>query len=54
VAETLVGEIPVPIKMVGVADTFTESAKDLDPLLDKYGMSVEDIVRAAQQAVKQK
>ena len=54
VAEFLVGEIPVPIKMVGVADTFTESAKDLDPLLDKYGMSVENIVRAAQQAVKQK
>jgi transketolase len=54
VAEFLVGEIPVPIKMVGVADTFTESAKDLDPLLDKYGMSVENIVRAAQQAMKQK
>ena len=54
VAEFLVGEIPVLIKMVGVADTFTESAKDLDPLLDKYGMSVENIVRAAQQAVKQK
>ena len=54
VAEFLVGEIPVPIKMVGVADTFTESAKDLDPLLDKYGMSVENIVGAAQQAVKQK
>jgi len=54
VAEFLVGEIPVPIKMVGVADTFTESAKDFDPLLDKYGMSVENIVRAAQQAVKQK
>ncbi len=54
VAETLVGETPVPIKMVGIADTFTETSKDFDSLLDKYGMAVDDIVKAAQQAVKQK
>ncbi len=54
VAEALVGETPVPIKMVGIADTFTETSKDFDSLLDKYGMAVDDIVRAAQQAVKQK
>ncbi|MBU2536482.1 MAG: transketolase family protein [Chloroflexi bacterium] len=54
VAETLVGEIPVPIKMVGIADTFTETSKDFDSLLDKYGMAVDDIVKAAQQAVKLK
>ena len=54
VAEALVGETPVPIKMVGIADTFTETSKDFDSLLDKYGMAVDDIVKAAQQAVKQK
>ena len=54
VAEALVGEIPVPIKMVGIADTFTETSQDFDSLLDKYGMAVDDIVKAAQQAVKQK
>lgn len=54
VAEAIAGEIPVPVKRVGVADKFTESSKDLDPLLDKYGMAVEDIVGAAQGAVKLK
>jgi transketolase len=54
VAEALVGEIPVPIKMVGIADTFTETSQDFDSLLDKYGMAVDDIVKAAQQAMKLK
>jgi transketolase len=54
VAEAVVDENPVPVKRVGVADRFTESSKELDPLLDKYGMAVDDIVKSAQQAVKQK
>ncbi len=54
VASAIVGEVPVPVKMVGVPDTFAETSKEADPLLDKYGMSVDDIVKAAQQAVKQK
>ncbi|MBM4448355.1 MAG: transketolase family protein [Chloroflexi bacterium] len=54
VAESISGEIPVPVKRVGVADKFTESSKDLDPLLDKYGMAVADIARAAQEAMKLK
>jgi len=54
VAEAIADENPVPVKRVGVADKFTESSKELDPLLDKYGMAVDDIVKAAQQAVKQK
>ena len=54
VAESVSGEIPVPVKRVGVADKFTESSKDLGPLLDKYGMAVADIVRAAQEAMKLK
>jgi transketolase C-terminal domain/subunit len=39
---------------VGVADTFTETSKEFDSLLDKYGMAVDDIVRAAQEALKLK
>jgi transketolase len=54
VAEALVGEISVPIKIVGIADTFTETSQDFDSLLDKYGMAVDDIVGAAQQAIKRK
>ena len=54
VAEATADENPVPVKRIGVADKFTESSKELDPLLDKYGMAVDDIVKAAQQAVKQK
>jgi len=51
VAEVLVRECPVPVKMVGVADTFTETAMDFDSLLDHYGMSVKDIAKAAHQAL---
>jgi transketolase len=54
VAELLAREKPAPIEMVGIADTFAETALDHDSLLDKYGMSVEDIVNAAERAVKRK
>lgn len=54
VAETLCEEFPVPVKRVGIADTFTETSRDFNSLLDKYGMSIEDIVRASQQAIKRK
>ncbi len=54
VAEAIADEFPVPVKRVGVPDKFTETSKDFDALLDQYGMGVNDIARAAQQAVKQK
>jgi transketolase len=54
IAEVLSQEQPVPIEMVGIADTFAETALDHESLLDKYGMSVNDIVRAAKKAVKRK
>jgi transketolase len=54
VAEILVRGRPVPIEMVGLADTFAETALDHDSLLDKYGMSVDDIVKAAENAAKRK
>ena len=54
VAETLVRELPVPVEMVGINDTFAETALDHDSLLDHYGMSVNDIVNAAEKAISRK
>lgn len=54
VAEVLVRECPVPVEMIGVADVFTETAMDFDSLLDRYGMSVADIAKAARRAIEQK
>ena len=54
VAEAIVRECPVPVEMVGIADKFTETSRDFAALLDQYGMSVEDIVKAAQRALEHK
>ena len=54
VAEVLVRNCPVPVEMVGIADKFTETARDFDSLLDHYGMSIEHIVKAAQRVLHQK
>jgi transketolase len=53
VAECLSQSAPVPLERVGINDTFAESGPYLD-LLDKYGMSVEAIVAAAQRALNRK
>jgi transketolase len=53
VAEAVADSYPVPVKRVGLADRFAETGPYLE-LLDRYGMSVEDIVAAAQQAVDAK
>lgn len=45
VAEILVREYPVKIKMIGQHDTFGESGKP-DELREKYGMTNRDIVKA--------
>jgi len=45
VAEVLVREYPVKIKMIGQHDTFGESGKP-DELREKYGMTNRDIVKA--------
>lgn len=50
VAEVVTDICPVPIKRVGIADQFTESGP-YDDLLDNYGMSIEDILKAVQQAL---
>jgi transketolase len=53
VAECVSQSAPVPVERVGVNDTFTESGPYAE-LLEKYGMSVEAIVAAAQRAIARK
>ena len=53
VAETVADACPVPVKRVGLADTFAESGPHYE-LLDRYGMSVNDVAVAARQAVAAK
>ncbi|MBI5304447.1 MAG: transketolase family protein [Chloroflexi bacterium] len=53
VAEVLVENEPVPMERIGVADTFAESGP-YSELMDKYGLSVNDIVNAAHRAVARK
>ncbi|HSV86129.1 MAG TPA: transketolase C-terminal domain-containing protein [Levilinea sp.] len=53
VAETLVENLPVPMKRIGVRDQFTESGPYLD-LIRKYGLSYEFIEDAARQVIARK
>lgn len=53
VAEAVTDAYPVPLKRVGIQDQFAETGPYND-LLDKYGMSVDNIVKAAREAVKAK
>lgn len=50
VAEVVTDHYPVPVKRVGIADRFAETGPYLE-MLDRYGMSVQDIVKAAEEAV---
>ncbi len=53
IAQLLSRELPTPLEMVAVNDTFGESGKPTD-LLKKYGLSADAIVTAAEKAVKRK
>ncbi|MFH0876554.1 MAG: transketolase family protein [archaeon] len=53
IAEYLVEEYPVPIKMVGVRDRFGESGEP-DELMKEFGLTTADIVKAAEHAVAMK
>lgn len=53
VAEVLVENNPVPVKMVGVKDTFGESGTP-GALLEKYGLTSKEIVEAVKELVKNK
>lgn len=52
-AEALCELAPAPLERVGIHDVFAESG-DYEELLDSYGMSVDDILGAAERALKRK
>ena len=53
VAEVLAENKPVPMKRVGIPDMFTRSGEHY-ALLDRYGMSVQDIIIAAKEVISRK
>jgi transketolase len=53
VAEAVTDHYPVPVKRVGIADRFAETGPYFE-LLDRYGMSVRDVVGAAHAALDAK
>ena len=53
VAEIIAEDKPTPFKRVGVKDTFAESG-EFEELLVKYGLSTDDIVRAAMLVLEKK
>ena len=46
VAEFLAQEYPVPMKIMGIQDVFGQSAREYQQLLDKYGLTVENIIKS--------
>ena len=53
IARIVAASCPVPMRFVGLADTYTDSGEP-DALLEKYGMTAQDIVKAAREAVAAK
>jgi transketolase len=53
VAEVVVEHHSIPMKIIGVGDTFTESGPYLD-LLEKYGLSARHIVNAVEEVILRK
>jgi len=53
VAQVLARNLPSPVEMIGVHDTFGESGTP-DQLMQKYGLTAEKIVEAAKKAMARK
>ncbi len=53
VCETLGRNFPVPVESVGMPNSFGESGEPKE-LLEKYGMTVKDILKAVRKAMKRK
>ena len=53
VAEVVTSHLPVPVRRVGLLDSFAETGP-YNTLLDHYGLAVEDILRATKEAVNLK
>jgi transketolase len=54
VAETLAEAQPVPLERVGIQDRFCPTGRDLDKLMDACGLSVAEILAAAERVMKRK
>ncbi|MEW5872760.1 MAG: transketolase C-terminal domain-containing protein [Chloroflexota bacterium] len=54
VAETLAEACPAPLERVGIKDYFCPTGRDLDTLMDACGLSVAEIVAAAQRVMERK
>jgi transketolase len=53
IAQLLARQLPAPMEMVAVNDSFGESGKPVQ-LLDKYGLGKDDVKRAVKAALKRK
>lgn len=53
VAEVLVQNYPVPVEMIGINDSFGESGEP-EELMKKYGLTAEEIYKAALKSIKRK
>ena len=53
VAQTLAREKPVPVEFVNLGDRYAESGK-AEKLLQKYGLTAEDVERAVKAVIKRK
>ncbi|SHJ86365.1 transketolase family protein [Tepidibacter formicigenes] len=53
VSEVLAENYPVPVKRVGVKDTFGESGTP-NELLEKYGLTADEIVKAVKEVINKK
>jgi transketolase len=53
IARIVAASYPVPMRCVGLADTYTDSGEP-HALLEKYGLTAKDIVKAAREAVAAK
>ncbi len=54
VSEVLGENKPCPMQRVGIRDTFGESAEDMEVLFKKYGLTSEEIVKAARKVLERK
>jgi len=53
VSEVLSENYPVPVKRIGLINTFAQSG-EYEMLLKKYGMGIDDVINAAKSAIKMK
>jgi transketolase len=53
VSEVLVRECPVPVRMIGIDDSFGESG-ETEELLEKFGLTASNVTRAAEEAIRLK